>query len=104
MVIIGLELQLEMNVLQVIRCSMYIREDCPYDCMRCCHGRRVCELTTTIAAPAMSGMNDNPLTNVVDKSSESHMFSYILLIGVIAFILINNIFIGCWCLKRIMVV
>jgi len=27
-------------------------------------------------------------------------FKYIVIIGVIAFILINNVFIGCWCLKR----
>eukprot|EP01083_Nonionella_stella_P261165 889559_1 len=45
---------------------------------------------------------DNPLIiqPIGDHDENVNYYSYILLIGVIAFILVNNVFIGCFCLKK----
>eukprot|EP01084_Bolivina_argentea_P254587 428027_1 len=75
--------------------------DCP-DCMQCCPKRKLCEYpnstipNSTIPTKAML---PDFIAPVAPKSNYNY-YGYIILIGVIAFVLINNIFFGCWCITR----
>eukprot|EP01083_Nonionella_stella_P145079 453919_1 len=73
---------------------------CP-DCMKCCEGKGVCEPYGM--SPAKSVVNS--VHDIVSHSDNNYkygyqMYGYILLVGVILFVLINNVFIGYWCVCK----
>eukprot|EP01084_Bolivina_argentea_P186435 321365_1 len=55
---------------------------------------------TIVALNDLSGNNFNDMNDINIKNNNNY-YGYIILIGIIAFIVINNIFIGCWCLGKV---
>eukprot|EP01084_Bolivina_argentea_P053614 98426_1 len=76
--------------------------ECP-SFMQCCPKKKVCEVPPQNAQSivnALNGMTGKVNGNDIAPVSDVAGYHYILLIGVILFILINNIFIGYWCLQK----
>eukprot|EP01083_Nonionella_stella_P261164 889557_1 len=85
---------------------------CP-DCMQCCPRENKCEYPPEFAKTILSNKlqlpdievnpknigNDPDYITPVAKNNYNY-YGYIVLIGVIAFILINNVFIGYWCVTK----
>eukprot|EP01084_Bolivina_argentea_P192153 329942_1 len=75
--------------------------DCP-SCMRCCKGTKTCEYRPGFMPgyKAAAGEQVMDSININSINDKKNYYGYIVLIGFIAFVLINNIFIGCWCLRK----
>eukprot|EP01084_Bolivina_argentea_P095730 172079_1 len=69
--------------------------ECP-DCMQCCRKRKVCEMLPDRANSILDEMNELH----VSANENFHYYQYIVFVGVILFILINNVFIGYWCVCK----
>eukprot|EP01084_Bolivina_argentea_P232191 391391_1 len=74
-------------------------DECP-ECMQCCDERGVCEIPPA-AKSVLNGINEMNSIYESDSTLATHgsnaFYGYILLVGAVLFILVNNIFIGYWC-------
>eukprot|EP01084_Bolivina_argentea_P254590 428030_1 len=74
---------------------------CPC-CMQCCPERKVCEYPPAAHESLLHSINEmNQETNQKPTPIyQQAIYGYILVIGIILFVLINNMFIGWWCVCK----